>query len=102
MRVTEAHRARLRSDLDSSSCEGLSRFVVANRQTGSTTALVKAAVEADGYLIVDGSATVRKVLGMDARLRPERVLMVQQVRDGEWSFDPRPVFVDAAVLWGMK
>jgi len=100
--ISEEHRRLLQEDLLSTKYEGLTRFMVANRQTGSTTALVKAAVESDGYLIVGSTAVARNIAKQHPEINKQRILTIQKVRSGKWEFDPRPVFIDATAVWGTK
>ncbi len=76
--------------------------MVANRQTGTSTALAKAAIDSDGYLIVGTLRIAKDLLKKHPGLKAERVLTVHQIRCGQWDFDPSPVFIDTTAVWGMK
>ncbi len=102
MKITKEHRDHLQQDLNTTLEEGLTRFMIANRQTGSTTALVKIAIETNGYLIVGSKAIANCLIQKHPALNPERVLSIQEIRKGSWSFDPAPVFIDTTAVWGSK
>lgn len=72
-------------------------FIDANRQKGSTTELVWAAVRADGYLVVWNERAKQAVLKQFTTLKEENVFTVSDIKNERWrGREARPVFVDAA------
>ena len=81
------------------SIKEITTFIDQNRQLGSTTRLVDAAVAADGYLIVHSVGFRDSLLQVHPSLKRERVFTVNELKAGRArGLPPRPVFVDAALL----
>lgn len=81
----------------------IATFIETNRQLGSTTSLVKAAIENDGYLIVHNDVMRQHVLQMDWRLRSDRVFTLGELRNEKYrGRESRQIFVDAACMCFMK
>lgn len=76
----------------------LRKFIDNNRATGSTTALMKAALAADGFFIVPD-----RDLAREAKLQhPElRVLTLAEVQQGKFPEDKRPMFFDPATAYAI-
>jgi len=74
------------------------QFIENNRQLGSTTELVKAALGVDGYVVVHSMQMKQNVLQKHPNLREDRVLTLGQIKRGDYPQDRRPVFFDAAVM----
>jgi len=78
-------------------------FIEANRQLGSTTSLVKAAIEHDGYLVVHNTQMKRHVLKMNVQLRADRVFTLGEISQGiHRGREGKQVFVDAACLCSVR
>lgn len=90
--------AREGQNSEAQSQSGLSRFIDNNRQKGSTTRMVEAAIGCDGYVIVANHAMRAHVTKRHPSLRPDRVLLVSELNRGVWPKESRPVFIDAACL----
>ena len=76
-------------------------FLDNNRRVGSTTALVHAAIAADGYLVVYDRDMANHLIHAYPTLLRSRVLTVGQLRQGKYPADKRPMFFDAPVLLDM-
>jgi len=73
-------------------------FIDKNRQHGSTTALVRAALGVDGYVVVHSEQMKQHLLGVFESLNPARVLTLKQIKDGMYPNESRPVFFDACCM----
>jgi hypothetical protein len=74
------------------------QFIDNNRQLGSTTELVKAALGVDGYVVVHNLNMKKTLLRKHSNLREDRVLTIHQIKRGSYPLDKRPIFFDAAVM----
>jgi hypothetical protein len=76
-----------------------SKFIECNRQMGSTTELVKAALGVDGYIVVHNYSMKKTILKAHPTLKGERVLTLNDIRNMTYAGrDSRPIFIDAACL----
>ncbi len=73
-------------------------FIENNRQLGSTTELVKAALGVDGYVVVSKLAVKKIILERHPTLREDRVLTKGQFFNGTYPNDKRPVFIDVTAV----
>ncbi len=74
-------------------------FIEANRQKGSTTELVWAAIRADGYLVMPNLSLKQSVLKRFTALKPENVFTLPEIEKGTWKGrEQRPVFFDTSCL----
>lgn len=74
-------------------------FIAQNRKLGSTTALIKACIEADGYIVFANDMRARKALREFPDLRVDNVVRVEQLPwNWERGIQKRPIFVDLNVF----
>lgn len=75
----------------------LRQFIDTNRQQGSTTELLRAALLVDGYFVV---YNVRTKIDLIDRYPTLRAVTVNEIREGKLNgCQSRAVFVDVPVLW---
>lgn len=70
------------------------RFIVGERQTGKTRALVARALEADGFVVVASAERRESLLREYRDLKPRRVLTARSTRHGGLRGATGPVFID--------
>lgn len=74
-------------------------FLEGHRQLGSTTALVRAALGVDGYVVVHSEQMKKHLISQFTTLNPERVLTMHDIRNERFlGLPPRPVFIDACCM----
>jgi len=76
----------------------IKEFIEANRQTGTTTALVKAVRETNGYLITGNYEMKWKLLKQYPDIK-ERILALSDLESYHWKGSPKgPVFFDTEAI----
>jgi hypothetical protein len=77
------------------------QFIEGNRQTGSTTALVKAAIEAKGDIVVSNMDIASKLTKTHPEMRGH-IYTYMDIQNGAWRGNKeRPIFFDTSVIWDL-
>lgn len=73
-------------------------FVEQNRQKGSTTALIKAAEETNGYLVVNNE-NMKKCVLEKSNLTEDQVVTLKDIKNSVLrGRESRPVFIDVSAV----
>lgn len=77
------------------------QFIEGNRQTGSTTALAKAAIEAKGDVVVSTMDIKARLMKLHPQLQGH-VYTYMDIQNGAWRGSKQcPIFFDTSVVWDL-